>query len=219
SATLGELAGYFKVTRQIHLGLEIIRCKGWNREMYQPDWQLPFVPTSPAITNFAAMLFYPGICLLEATNLSEGRGSAYSFTAIAAPWLQPDTLHDSLSAISLETVQAVPVQFTPNAPQVKYPGQLCKGVQLLPAAGYAISPVQFGMHAIRLIKDRYPDHFRWQPYPTLVNPDGSGHLEKLLGRSGMTALFELPLPKFHASVAKLTRCAEWVNEINPHLLY
>lgn len=219
SATLGELALYFNASRQLGLSLEVIRCRGWNREMYQPDWALPFVPTSPAIQNFAAMLLYPGICLLEATNLSEGRGSAFSFTAIAAPWLQPEPLAAALRHISLDTIQARPVQFTPDNPHAKFCGQACRGVQLIPEAGYELSPVLFGLHAIRLIKDSYPDDFRWQPYPTLVNPDGTGHLEKLLGQPGMTALFSLPLAKFHAQVAGLTRCKQWENTISPYLLY
>jgi len=57
--------------------------------MFQPDWEIPFVPTSPAIQNFNAMMLYPGLVLLEATNISEGRGTDLPFQMAGAPWQMP----------------------------------------------------------------------------------------------------------------------------------
>ncbi|MEN9685803.1 MAG: hypothetical protein RLZZ28_1589, partial [Bacteroidota bacterium] len=87
SCTLGELARYFNATKKIGCDLEIIPCTNWKREAMQPDWGLRFVPTSPAIQHFESMLLYPGLCLLEATNISEGRGTENSFCMAGAPWI------------------------------------------------------------------------------------------------------------------------------------
>lgn len=219
SCTLGELAMYFNAVRNIRCELDIIPCGGWTRHMFQPDWGIAFVPTSPAIQCFESMLFYPGLCLLEATNISEGRGTAHAFCTVAAPWISGERIAALLNDMGLDEVNATPIQFTHQDPHAKFTGEKCGGVRLdVREPGY-FQAVSFGMILLRLIKELYPGKFAWKPYPTLVNPTGLHHLDKLLGIPGTEALFELPLPKFIASCTRLTQCRDWAESVEPFLLY
>jgi uncharacterized protein YbbC (DUF1343 family) len=219
SATLGELATYFNHTRNIHCSLEIIGCTNWERTQFQPDWGTPFVATSPAIKNFESMLLYPGLCLLEATNISEGRGTGFSFCAAGAPWINGRAVASMLNETGLDEIIAVPIQFTPTDPNAKYVHQTCNGVKLEIRDAGLIQAVSYGLLLIRLIKQLYPDHFQWKPYPTLVNPTGTKHLDKLLGIPDSESLFDLPLHRFLAATEKITRCSNWGQEMAPYLLY
>lgn len=217
SCTLGELALYFNTVRHIHCDLEIIRCEGWERNSFQPDWGIRFVPTSPAIQSFESMLLYPGLCLLEATNISEGRGTDDAFRIAGAPWINGKAIAGILNDMGLDEVIVTPVNFTPT--KSKYANNLCGGLQLEVRQPDFFQPVSYGLILIRLIKQMYPQSFEWKPYPTMVNPTGKQHLDKLLGICGSEQLFELPLPKFIAEITRLTQCRNWKKEIGPYLLY
>ncbi len=219
SCTLGELALYFNAARKINCELEVITCNGWSRSQWQPDWGIDFVPTSPAIRNFESILLYPGLGLLEATNISEGRGTQYSFCAAAAPWIDGNTLARQINNLVPEELAAKPIQFCNEDPLVKYPGEICHGVQFEITSRTSFAPVLFGLLLIRLIKDLYPDHFAWKPYITLVNPTGKQHLDKLLGITGSEKLFGMPMYQFMVSITKLTRVPGWIKEVEPFLLY
>lgn len=219
SCTPGELAVYFNSKRSIGCDLEVIRCESWLRDNFQPDWQTRFVPTSPAIQSFQSMLLYPGLCMLEATNISEGRGSEYSFRAAAAPWMNGHAVAGLLNDMGLDEVEATPITFTPTDPNGKYCNELCSGVKLSVREPGYFQSVSFGLLLTRLIKQLYPQWFEWKPYPTLVNPTGTQHLDKLLGITDSERLFDLPLPSFIAQVTKLTRCEEWKDEVADSLLY
>jgi uncharacterized protein YbbC (DUF1343 family) len=219
SCTLGELANYFNAVRNIGCDLEIIRCTDWNRNDFQPDWQMRFVPTSPAIQSFQSMLLYPGLCLLEATNISEGRGSEFSFFAAGAPWMNGNAIAGILNEMGLDDVIVTPVIFTPTDPNSKYYNQVCKGVEMEVREPAFFQSVSFGLILIRLIKQMYPQQFAWKPYPTLVNPAGTHHLDKLLGIADSEKIFDLPLPKFIAEITRLTQCRDWKKEMEDYILY
>ncbi len=217
SCTLGELAKYFNTVRNIRCDLEVIKCEGWERNSFQPDWGTRFVPTSPAIQNFESMLLYPGMGLLEATNISEGRGTDRSFCIAGAPWMKGEAIAGILNDMGLDEVMVTPIQFIPT--ESRYAGELCNGVQLEIRQHDFFQSVSFGLILIRLIKQMYPQAFEWMPYPTLVNPAGTHHLDKLLGITDSEQLFELPLPKFIAEITKQTQCRGWKEEVREFLLY
>jgi len=217
SCTLGELALYFNHTKNIHCALELISCEGWTRNSFQPDWGVRFVATSPAIQSFESMLLYPGMCLLEATNISEGRGTDQAFCLAGAPWIKADQIAGIFHDMGLDEIEAEPITFTPT--DSKHKGQLCGGIKLSLREPEYFQPVFFGMLLIKLIQICYPANFEWAPYPTLVNPTGKQHLNKLLGITGSEELFTLPLPKFIAAVTKLTKCVEWKDSMQEYLLY
>ncbi len=219
SCTLGELAVYFNQQQQIGCDLQVITCEGWRRNEFQPDWGIRFVPTSPAIQSFQSMLLYPGLCLLEATNISEGRGTGYSFCAAGAPWIDSQELAGVLFAMGLDDLEITPIQYTPEDKNCKYDRQPCNGILLEVREPRFFQSVSFGLLLIKLIKQMYPGHFAWKPYPTLVNPSGEHHLDKLLGIPGSEQLFELSMPQFLAAIARITQCREWTTQISGHLLY
>jgi uncharacterized protein YbbC (DUF1343 family) len=219
SCTLGELANYFNAKKNTKATIEIIKCEGWDRNDFQPDWKMRFVPTSPAIQSFQAMLLYPGVCLLEATNISEGRGTEFSFRAAGAPWINGNAIAGILNEMGLDDVIATPIKFTPTDPNSKYYNQSCGGVHMEVRQPAFFQSVSYGLILIRLIKQMYPQQFAWKPYPTLVNPAGTEHLDKLLGVADSEKMFELPLPKFIAEVTKLTQSRDWKREVNDYLLY
>lgn len=217
SCTIGELARYFNRTQGLNIDLEVIACAGWERDMMQPAWGLPFTPTSPAIQSFEAMLLYPAICLLEATNISEGRGSELSFMAAGAPWLNNEMISVVMNDMLGEDIEAIPTQFTPVSG--KYAQQECKAVQLKVKEVQYFKPMLAGLILIKLIRSLHPQEFEWSPYPTHVNPDGAHHLDKLLGMKGCEALFDKDFATFLPQATKLLHAGNWKAEIAPFLLY
>ncbi len=217
SCTLGELALYFNKVKNIGCNLEVVPCNNWKRNDFQPDWGNRFVPTSPAIQSFESMLFYPGLCLLEATNISVGRGTNAAFRTTGAPWMESRSLAGLLYEMGLDEVGVSVTEFTPS--ENKYVGLLCHGLQLQVRDYGYFQPVSFGMLLLRMIKQMYPKSFSWDTYPTMVNPSGTRHLDKLLGIGNSEEIFDLPLPKFIAEITKLTRCRDWENAVSGFLLY
>ncbi|HQR93845.1 MAG: hypothetical protein B7X72_04425 [Sphingobacteriia bacterium 39-39-8] len=217
SCTLGELAQYFNATRSMSTLLEVVSCKGWDRSDFQPEWGIPFVATSPAIQDFASMLLYPGLCLLEATNISEGRGTHLSFQVAGAPWMNGKQVAKLFNQLVLEDLSALPIEFEPF--HSKYANQPCAGIQLQVLEPPFFQSMSYGLLLIKMIKELYPKQFQWSPYPTSVNKDGQRHLNKLLGIPDAEQLFDLPLQSFIAQVSKLTFVADWKEAVAPYLLY
>lgn len=221
SCTLGELAIYFSAIRKINAPPEVIPCKNWSRSMFYPDWSPSFVPTSPAIPDFESALLYPGLCLLEATNLSEGRGTSTPFRVAGAPWMQAEETARLFNKIvgngRQESVYARPVDFTPT--EGKYALQKCRGIMLHIRDHHAFHPVRTGWLLIRLIKDLHPGLFEWAAYPTQVNPSGKKHLDLLTGLPDAERLFESDPAGMFSEIKKYTSAGQWQDMIRPYLLY
>ncbi len=217
SCTLGELALYFNNTKNIDASLTVVTVKNWDRDDLATDWGINFVATSPAIQNPNSMLLYPGLCLLEATNISEGRGSQYSFETAAAPWLQTNEIIGFINQSFGDEIKASSISITPISG--KYAQTLCKGIHFEVIDPLFYKPVFFGLLLMYIIRAKHPQHFLWAPYKTAVNPSGENHLDKLLGIINAQKLFELPLPQFIANCTKLTHCAGWPEQMIPYLLY
>lgn len=217
SCTFGELATYWQQTRLPVLALTVVKAEGWQRAHFSRDWQPSFVPTSPAMVSAEAALLYPGLGLLEATNMSEGRGTATPFRIAGAPWLDGSELVAAFAALSLPGILTRAITFTPDSG--KYAGQLCQGVMFHVVDQSRFNPVLLGVLFIRLVRDQYPDQFRWAPYPTHVNPTGEQHINKLLGIPNAGQLFDQPLPEFIKTSHRLLTCDAWIADIKPYLLY
>ena len=217
SCTLGELALYFNNKKNIDASLTVVTVKNWDRDDLATDWGTNFVATSPAIQNPNSMLLYPGLCLLEATNLSEGRGSQYSFETAAAPWLQTNEIIGFINQSFGDEIKASSISITPISG--KYAQTLCKGIHFEVIDPLFYKPVFFGLLLLYIIRAKHPQAFLWAPYKTAVNPSGENHLDKLLGINNAQKLFELPLPQFIANCTKLTHCAGWPEQMIPYLLY
>lgn len=216
SCTLGELALYFNSTRSIHANVNVIKCNSWNRDQFQPDWNLDFVPTSPAIKNFNAALLYPGLGLLEATNISEGRGTNQSFEIAGAPWLDASMICSLFNQIQDDCV-LTENQFIPTGS--KFKNDVCNGVQFKIENINTFQPVFTTLLFIKLVKDTHTQYFQWKPYPTNVNPTGTQHLDKLLGIENSESIFDLPFQPFLKTIEQLTQVDDWNRTMQPYLLY
>lgn len=220
SCTLGELARFFNESRSINCSLEVIPCARWQRDEFFPGYANSFVPLSPAIPGFESALLYPALCFLEATNVSEGRGTAVPFRLAGAPWLQAGTtaqLFNKMIAGLSDNVYARPVVFTPT--EGKYAGQSCNGVMLHVDDYHSFLPVAAGWLLIRLIKELHPVEFAWAAYSTHVNPSGRKHLDLLAGIQNAENLFYTPLDDFAKKLKTYTTPGGWSQRIQPFLIY
>jgi len=158
--TAGEIAQYLKAELSIHCDLHIIPMRGWQRSMWHDDTGLPFVPPSPNIPTLDSLVAYAGTCLIEGTNLSEGRGTTRPFEIIGAPYIDAHTLAQQLNSRDLPGVRFRPVYFTPTFS--KYQGETCGGVQLYVNDRAQFDPVRTTLLLIADVKQRYPDQFAWR---------------------------------------------------------
>lgn len=217
SCTLGELALYFNAVKQIGCPLQVIPCEGWYRDLLHPDWSTSFVPASPAINCFEATLLYPGLCLLEATNISEGRGTAVPFRVAGTPWLRSGEITTLFNKNIDDDVVAREVDFVPEAG--RYTGQSCKGLMLHVTGPCNFRPVRAGLLLLKLIRDTHAGAFEWAPYKTHVNGTGENHLKLLTGKQDAGQMFELLLPDFMRGLNAFTNTGEWAAMVGPYLLY
>jgi uncharacterized protein YbbC (DUF1343 family) len=126
--TSGELALLFREELALDLDLHVVPMKGWRRAMAYEDTGLPWVLPSPNIPTVDTAFVYPGGCLVEGTNLSEGRGTTRPFELVGAPWLDAHALARALEKERLPGVGFRAAAFTPTFQ--KHAGELCHGVQV-----------------------------------------------------------------------------------------
>jgi uncharacterized protein YbbC (DUF1343 family) len=126
--TIGELALLFRDELALEVDLEVVPMRGWTRAMAFEDTGLPWVPPSPNMPTPDTAWVYPGGCLIEGTNLSEGRGTTRPFELVGAPWLDPWRLARDLEGERLPGARFRPCFFTPTFQ--KHAGRLCGGVQV-----------------------------------------------------------------------------------------
>lgn len=158
--TVGELALLFKDERGLHLDLEVVACRGWRRRMSFDETGLPWVIPSPNMPTPDTALVYPGMCLLEGTNLSEGRGTTRPFHLFGAPWLDADELVRSLERERLPGVRFRPAGFVPAWD--KHAGTRCHGAELFVFDPRRFRPVRTGLACLALARAQAPDRFAWR---------------------------------------------------------
>ena len=157
--TVGEYARMLCAQTQNKVTLHVIPCTGWRRSSLFPETRRHWIPPSPAIPSFETALLYPGTCLFEGTNLSEGRGTALPFTQIGAPYVDGTRLSEEMQRQALPGVQFLPVWFTPTAG--KHAGALCSGVQLYITDRRSFSPFAAGTHLLFTIRRLYEESFQF----------------------------------------------------------
>ncbi len=126
--TSGELALLFRDELALDVDLHVVPMKGWRQKMHYEDTGLPWVLPSPNMPTVDTAFVYPGGCLIEGTNLSEGRGTTRPFELVGAPWLDAHALASSLASERLPGVRFRAAAFTPTFQ--KHAGVMCHGVQL-----------------------------------------------------------------------------------------
>jgi len=213
SLTVGELATLWNAQRRIGASVTVVKCSGWQRRMHWPDTGLPFVPTSPAIRCYESALLYPGTCLLEGTNLSEGRGTRWPFQLAGAPWLASAEVANELNAAGLSGVRFVTEDFVPADRQ--FSGARCRGVRIEVTDAKRVRPVAVGLSLIAAIARRHAKEFEWHRYPTAVNRAGEGHFDRLIGVAGVRDSVD----RGSLGISALCGCASWTGMVEPFLLY
>lgn len=217
SLTIGELATYWKSTRCASLNLEIIRMSGWKRSLFFHEIKCPFVPTSPAIPTAETTMTYPILCFLEATNFSEGRGTAYPFRVCGHPGLDGLALSRDFNSMNFKGVRARPTVFTPV--EGKLANQICGGIMLHISDFKTVEPVKTGLALIALLKKNYSQQFAWASYPTAANPDGRRHFDLLTGQSKIREAIENDVDFFLKNVSDFVEAEHWQDTVRPFLLY
>jgi len=158
--TVGELAGLYREERGLDLALTVIPCRGWRRRMHQRDTGLPWVLPSPNMPTPETALVYPGMCLLEGTNLSEGRGTTRPFELFGAPWLDAFRLAAELDAERLPGVRFRPASFVPAWD--KHAGARCHGVEVVVDDRGKFRPFRTGVACVAAARAQDPGRFRWR---------------------------------------------------------
>ena len=159
--TVGELAGMVNEERKLGCKLRVIPCAGWRRDRMFPDFGRTWVKPSGAIRDFEIALLYPGMCLFEATNLSEGRGTGRTFRLIGAPFVDGDLLSGEMNALGLPGVEFFPAEFTPASS--KFQDQICRGVELRVADRTVFRSVLTGICLLRKNLELYPEQVLFRP--------------------------------------------------------
>jgi uncharacterized protein YbbC (DUF1343 family) len=203
--TVGELLAHFFERDGKPLGAEgalsVVSTLGWERHRMAAAWGRPFVMPSPNMPTAETALLYPGGCLVEGTNLSEGRGTTVPFHVVGAPFLDGASLAEAMQAAALPGVWIRPVAFTPSFE--KHAGQKCRGVMLHVTDAEAFRPVTTYLTLIALARAQAPEAFafRTEPYefeaekPAFDLLTGSSRArEAILEGAAASAVVDLVVP-------------------------
>ena len=169
--TIGEILSYIAREYIPQAKLEVILLDGWKRDMWFDDTGLSWVPPSPNMPSLSTAIVYPGMCLLEGTNISEGRGTTRPFEVFGAPWIKSFELCEKLNELKLPGVKFLPWRFTPMFS--KYAGQTCDGAMMFVTDRKVFRPVLTAIAIIKTIHELYPEKFKF------INPPYEFETEKL----------------------------------------
>ena len=161
--TLGELALLLQRERYPKLELGVVTCRGWSRSQWLDATGLPWVPPSPNMPTLETATLYPGLCLVEATTLSEGRGTTRPFHLVGAPWADAEALAAALRRLGLPGAAFRAARFRPQFG--KHAGSVCAGVELHVTDRDRLQPVALGLHLLSVLHELHPDDFAWRAEP------------------------------------------------------
>ena len=194
--TIGELAKMIIGENWINKApeLEVIPLKNWDRSLWLDETNINWVKPSPNIPSLDIATIYPGMCLLEATNMNEGRGTNKPFKRFGAPWVNKNILNDSLNALNLPGVSFIPISYIPSdisgvAINPKYKNKVCNGVEIIINNRNNYNSVHTGFKVLMTLKKLYPNDFK-------IN---SKRMKKLWGKDNFVKSKNLDLELDHFS--------------------
>ncbi|HCQ38537.1 MAG TPA: hypothetical protein DIV39_05230 [Verrucomicrobiales bacterium] len=164
--TAGELAKLYQSELYPELDLLVVPLRHWKRSMRFDETGLPWVKPSPNMPNLAAATLYPGIGLLEFTNLSVGRGTSLPFEIVGAPYIVADDLALHLTSRKLPGLEFVPIRFTPESSV--FEGEECGGVRILLKDPSLCESPRLGLALGQALRKLYPDHWETGKLNTLL---------------------------------------------------
>ncbi len=173
--TIGELAMLLKAERVPSCQLKVAWMRGYKRGMWYDNTGLQWVPPSPNMPTLTTAVLYPGLCLFEGTNMSEGRGTTKPFEYIGAPWCDGERWAELLNNRQLPGVRFRPVVFTPApvAETTKHAKQACGGVAIHIAGREQFRPIETALQMLSVLTVEYRDDFEFLP----------AHFDRLAGNT------------------------------------
>ena len=156
--TMAELARMFNLERGLNAKLQVVPMEGWLRGDWYDSTGLTWVNPSPNLRSVTAAALYPGVALIEGTNVSVGRGTETPFELLGAPWIKGRELAQYLNGREISGVRFVPVTFTPQSSN--YAGQKCEGVNLLLIDRNTLDAPELGVELASALRKLYAQ--QWQ---------------------------------------------------------
>lgn len=199
--TIGELARLYNDERHLNADLRIIKLEGWRRAMWFDATGLVWINPSPNMRSLTAAALYPGVGLLETTNLSVGRGTDTPFEVIGAPWLDGPKLASYLNAKRIAGVRFVPVRFTPRSAVFK--NEECSGINLIITDRSQFQSVFTGVEIATALHRLFPADWKVDSYARLlVNADALERLKRGDSTEEIMRSWEAALEKFRVARAR-----------------
>ena len=164
--TLGELAQFYNGERKIGARLRVIPMQGWLRGDWFDSTGIVWVNPSPNLRSVNEAALYPGVAIIEGTNVSVGRGTDTPFEVVGAPWIKPREFADYLNSRLIAGVRFVPITFTPTG--AAYTGQVCGGVNLIVTDRNVLDSPQMGIELASALRKLYPDNWKLNPISGLL---------------------------------------------------
>ena len=214
--TIGEIALWLNDRFALGADLDVIRMKGWERRMYFEETGLPWVLPSPNMPTVDTAVVYPGGCLIEGTNMSEGRGTTHPFELLGAPYINPDQLAGLLNREGLPGVTFRSCRFEPTFH--KFQGQACGGVQIHVRDRKAFKPFLTTLTLIQRCFDLYQPLFTWRSPPYEYETEKLP-FDILCGTDAIRKAIESGQPVRDLEKAWQADVAAFTRERKPFLLY
>jgi uncharacterized protein YbbC (DUF1343 family) len=193
--TVGEIAKLFQSELYPKLELTVVPLRNWKRALRFDQTGLPWVKPSPNMPNLTAATLYPGLGLLEFTNLSVGRGTKLPFELVGAPYIVAEELATRLAAAKLPGLQFIPVRFTPEAS--KFKDEQCGGVRVLLKDPATCPSVELGLLLAQALRSLYPHDWNTQGLNTLLrHPNTAGAIIEGLSRESILREWRADLARF-----------------------
>jgi len=216
--TLGELALLINCEQAIGADLSVVPMAGWRRGM---DWSATgrtWVPPSPNMPRPTTACLYPGMVLLEGTNLSEGRGTTMPFELCGAPYIDPWRLSEALAEVPHPGLVLRPVRFVPTFD--KWAGQRCGGLALHAVAPAEVRSVTLVLHLLAAVTHRFGEALAWLPPPYEYEYE-KPPIDILFGSSKLRQALECRPAPGDPIIAELARLDEaaWWRRVAPYRLY
>jgi len=184
--TVGELADLFNTESyggfSLGIDLTVIEMEGYSRNMWYDETGFPWTRTSPNMPTLETAIIYPGLCLMEGTNLSEGRGTESPFLITGAPWIEAEQWLEAIPDAVLEGIEVKKIDFFPESiPDVvskpKYMNENCSGLMFTIIDRDKFLPLPLAVALLCAAQKLYPDHFEMTKY-----------LDKLWGNESLRAM-------------------------------
>lgn len=199
--TVGELARFYQGEFGVHCDLEMVPMENWHRRMWFDQTGVEWINPSPNLRNPNSSLLYPSICLLEATNVSVGRGTDQPFEMFGAPWIDERKLAQSLNDANLPGVRFVPLEFEPDSSKLK--GQKCHGVFAIVTDRNAFEPGLTGATIVWQLHRLFPKDFNFAAVGHLLqNDQAMTAIDSAASPADAVMEWDKQLPAFEAARAK-----------------